>query len=122
MKSGLWFCLALLFSGCMPDSSPAESWDGTYIGYFHRNRQDTIPVTLTFDGRYFAAEPRTQSGHAQFSGVFRQSSSSLIFFDPNADSTAVIQGTFQYQQSQDGSLRIWQEDNQNLTELILRQL
>jgi hypothetical protein len=122
MKSWLWFCLVWLIAGCMLEPTTQGAWNGTYIGYYHRNQQDTTPVTFTFEGKYFAADPWYAESRQNAAGVFRQKESSLIFFNPSADSASVIQGTFQYQYGANGTVRIWRyPDDGGIVELILKQ-
>jgi hypothetical protein len=121
MKNRIWFCLVWLIAGCMPETNPSDNWEGTYIGYYHHNHQDTTPVTLTFEGRYFAAAPRKNPGNHPSSGVFSHKETSLIFYNPEADSSTIFQGTYQYQYSLDGTVRIWQENDNRLVEMFLKQ-
>jgi hypothetical protein len=113
------FFLLLFFSACSPGPAANTQWDGTYIGYIHHNQQDTTPVTLVFEGKYFAAAPYGGEVEAESAGVFQDSRSSLTF--QNA-TTALprLNGVYKYRFGLDGSVRMWQENGAETNELILR--
>jgi hypothetical protein len=120
MAKVCWFCL-LLIAGCTPDAARESQWDGTYIGYIHHNRQDTTPVTLVFEGKYFAAAPYGEQGEAESTGVFEDDRSALNFQNAVTASLPHLQGVYKYQFGLDGSVRMWQQNGTETNELILRQ-
>jgi hypothetical protein len=112
-------CFLLLLAGCTPGAVPESQWDGTYIGYIHHNQQDTTPVTLVFEGKYFAAAPYGGHAEAESSGVFEDNQTVLIFQNTTA-ALPHLNGAYQYQFGLDGSVRMWQENGAETNEMILR--
>lgn len=121
MIRGLWVCLVWLMAGCVPEADSGNQWDGTYIGYYHHNQQDTTPVTLVFEGKYFAAAPHGKQLQQESTGIFQDNHSSLIFHNTTKESLLTLNGAYQYQFGLDGSIRIWQQNGDQMSEMILRQ-
>lgn len=115
-----WFCLSFLLLGCVPDAATDNKLDGTYIGYYHHNQQDTMPVTLVFEGKYFAASPYGEYSQPESTGVFQEQPSGLIFQNTTKESLVNLEGPYQYHFGVDGSLRIWQQNGTEKNEMVLR--
>lgn len=115
-----WFCL-LLLAGCAPDAAPDSQWEGTYIGYIHHNQQDTTPVTLVFEGKYFAAAPYGTQNQFESTGVFKDDRSALFFENTAHQAQVNLNGEYKYSFGPDGSVRMWQENGTEKREMILRQ-
>ena len=119
MFKWLWFCPFFLFAGCTAETPPNEQWQGTYIGYYHHNQKDTTTVTLVFEGKYFAVSP-CEKQQQESTGIFQDDRSALIFQNTTDASSLAINGAFQYRFGADGSVRIWQQNNDGMNEMILR--
>lgn len=116
--------LVLLLSCGRPEADSA-SLEGTYIGYYHRNQEDTAQVTLVFEGDYFAGKSKKHENKIE--GSFQQKENSVIFFDSlkkvqASDSTLLLKGPYQYEVYDDGSIRLWKQYGDIMEEFILRQL
>lgn len=116
-----WLFLATLLSGCLENNVPENYVEGTYIGYYHRNHQDTTQVTLVFQGNNFAAAPYDQAAYPETSGIFQSDQASLVFQNTRPSSQLNLNGTYHYEFNVDGSLRCWQEEGADIRELILKQ-
>lgn len=115
------FVLALFCCACHNSETIIGKWDGTYIGYMHQNRQDTLPLTLVLEGRRFAAAPALHEASLTASGDFYEQESRLVFNGRTHNSPLQLDGVYQYDFGMDGSLRIWQDNGNQLSELILLQ-
>lgn len=121
MKSLCGFVLALLLGSCQSTTSYDDKWNGTYIGYFHQNQQDTLPLTLVFEGSHFAAAQGSQEKPLAARGVFYEQHSTLVFDDGANNGKLQLDGVYRYDYGVDGSLWIWQKEGDQLSELILLQ-
>ena len=74
-----------------------------------------------FEGKYFAASPHYATGNAAAEGVFQQQQTTLVFQNMHENSVPKLQGEYQFQYGLDGSIRIWQEEGTDLSEIIIRQ-
>lgn len=121
MKSLCGFCLAFLLFACKQGPYQSSQWDGTYIGYYHQNMQDTLPLTLVFEGQNFAAAPYGAEPSSDAAGVFHADQSALVFENMENQGPLPLNGAYRYQFSPDGSVRFWQQNGDEIKELILVQ-
>lgn len=125
MQCKLWISLGIcaLVVGCAPNANPEAEWNGTYIGYMHRNKQDTTLITLVFNGKYFAGSTPSQK---KVEGHYAAKGPSQLLFDAQRhqvmDTGFSLNGMYHYEKAPDGSIRIWQQYGNVMEEFILRQL
>jgi hypothetical protein len=118
------FLLCCLLS-CGKSGDDIVFLEGTYIGYFHHNHADTTRVTLRFLGNHFEGESTDSRHPALCRGSVEQDEATLRFrdscnrhFSPGA--TLVLNGPYNYEFNNDGTLRIWRSSESALDEYILR--
>lgn len=124
-KSILIGLLALSLVSCDKTGSNLRNMGGTYIGYFHRNQQDTAQVTLQFVENSFQGQSSKVYYPAIGKGVFTQKDSTIIFEDSihwasDIDGSLTLKGNYNYEFNEDGILRIWRQKDNILDEYILR--
>lgn len=109
--------------GCDKVKNDAAKLEGTYIGYFHRSGQDTATVTLHFYGNIYQGQSSSAVYPVIGNGTFDQLSEQINFSDPDdadqASKALLLKGEYNYQTNNDGTIRIWRQNDQQLDEFIL---
>jgi hypothetical protein len=117
--------LWLLFS-CGKADANVNSFDGTYVGYYHRNKKDTVQVSLLFQENQYSGFRDKKFCPILGKGTFEQNENSIYFegksHEINKDEAVgpVLNGEYTYEISADGSIRIWKNDGNVWDEYILR--
>jgi hypothetical protein len=117
-------CVSVLAS-CYKGGNGVMPLEGRYIGYFHRGGGDTSRVALYFTGNRFEGESSEPFYPFVCGGSFEQEHAKIIFADtcqplPRYDRTLALDGAFEYQFNNDGTLRIWRQYAGQVDEYILR--
>ena len=109
--------------GCDKVKTDAAKLEGTYIGYFHRSGQDTTTVTLHFSGNLYQGQSTSAAYTAIGNGTFDQLAEQINFLDTDKnsslDATLLLKGEYNYQTNNDGTIRIWRQNDQEMDEFIL---
>lgn len=120
----LWVCSLGLFFSCGKADAGVISFNGTYIGYFHRNQQDTTQVSFYFDDNQYCGFRMKKFCPSMGRGNFFQDENSIKFQrsdEPVEEGNhPVLDGQYHYEISNDGSLRIWRDTGGISDEFILR--
>src|SRR5215204_6388678 len=120
--------LFMLFAGglgCVPAGTEVLPLNGTYIGYFHRSGEDTARVMLRFADNSFEGISNKIAYPAIGSGRFKQSGNSLVFTCRSAEVPAhgvraALDGEYNFQYNDDGTIRLWKEQSKTGDEFILK--
>jgi len=114
----------LAITSCDTVKTDPNHLEGTYIGYFHCNRQDTARVTLHFSDNAFRSESTAALYSVIGNGTFSQQPQTIQFVEAiegkiNGNKAVVLSGQYNYQANPDGTIRIWREKDDQLDEYIL---
>ena len=120
----LVLCASLWFVSCDQVQTVSDPLHGTYIGYFHRSQQDTALVTLSIADNIYEGQSSEAAYPAIGKGSLTQKEGQITFKDssswsPGTDRTLILKGTYNMEQSNDGSVRIWRYRGDTLDEYIL---
>lgn len=125
MKRTVTIILLCCLLSCGRNGDDVIFLEGTYIGYFHHNNTDTTRVTLRFLGNRFEGESTDPLSPALCRGSVEQDEAMLRFRDScnrhfSTSHNLVLNGPYNYQFNNDGTLRIWRSSESTLDEYILR--
>lgn len=113
----------LAIYGCDKVKADASKLEGTYIGYFHRSGRDTARVTLHFTGNIYQGQSTSATYPVIGNGTFDQLAEQINFLDSDknihTDGSLVLKGKYNYQTNNDGTIRIWRQDKEQMDEFIL---
>ena len=101
------------------------TFNGTYIGYFHRANMDTSQVSIRFIANAFDGQASKLNYPAIGKGSFEQKENTIRFNDTtlkysNLDSTLILNGIYRYDFNEDGTIRIWKKIGSKTNEFILK--
>jgi hypothetical protein len=113
----------MLFISCNKADADSDQLSGTYIGYFHRNRSDTAHVSISFTDNSYQGESDVLQYPALCKGSFEQKENTITFHDScmwsaNFDWSLIVKGTYNLQQNDDGTIRIWRDHGDTEDEFI----
>ena len=116
-----WCCLS-----CNKVNSDGSKLEGKYIGYFHRNGQDTARVSFDFSGNVYQGHSSEEAYPVVGTGSFDQNGNTISFNNSikravKVDNSLILKGAYNYQDNYDGSIRIWRQQDETIDEFILRQ-
>ncbi len=116
--------LAIILISCTQVNADVLELDGTYIGYFHRSGQDTARVSIHFNGNTFIGQSSAAQYPAIGQGSFKQIANIISFKGTvnhnDADKSLLLNGDYNYQYNDDGTIRIWRQTPLCLDEYLLR--
>jgi hypothetical protein len=116
--------LTSMLMACGKMNTYENSFDGTYVGYYNRNNQDTIQVSLLFSENQYSGFREKKFCPYLGKGTFEQDELSISFdnLTGSGESTSkpVLYGEYSYTLNEDGSIRIWKEVGEISDEYILR--
>jgi hypothetical protein len=116
--------LTSMLMACGKMNTKENSFDGTYIGYYNRNNEDTVQVSLFFSENQYSGYREKKFCPYLGKGTFEQDEISISFENTTGSgastSKPVLYGEYSYTINQDGSIRIWKEDGKISDEYILR--
>lgn len=119
-------CALWLLLSCGKTESNVNSFDGTYVGYFHRDRKDTVQVSLLFQENQYSGYRDKKFCPILGKGTFEQDENSISFeesanlIDNHHSTELELKGAYTYEINADGSIRIWKEEGNSSDEFILR--
>jgi hypothetical protein len=119
-------CVMWLLFSCGKADANVNSFDGTYVGYHHRNQKDTVQVSLLFQENQYSGFRDKKFCPILGKGTFEQDENSISFEgisqEMNKDEAAgpVLNGEYTYEINADGSVRIWKKEGNVWDEYILR--
>ena len=126
MKGLFWvFIVTVVLSGCYQPGSDVSILSGSFIGYYHQNSSDTLPVRLSLKENTFVRNS-DKSLPATCSGTFKPSRETILFIE-NCNSPEAkphfrnLNGLYSYRMHDDGTLAIWKKDSKANEEYILKQ-
>jgi hypothetical protein len=120
------FCLLVLAGiSCDKAGSKIIPLDGKYIGYFHRNNEDTAQISINFIDNNFQEINFASIDNQPCAGSFIQNENVIIFNNTclgllNPEAPLVLDKTYFYKFNEDGTLRIWRQSGLLLDEYILK--
>jgi hypothetical protein len=116
--------LTWMLISCGKMDTNENSFEGTYVGYYHRNNKDTVQVSLLFTENQYSGFREKKFCPYLGKGTFEQDDMSISFENATGNSaqssTPVLFGEYSYTINQDGSIRIWKEEGETSDEYILR--
>jgi hypothetical protein len=123
MKNWVLLFVSIGLMQCFEVESNENILSGSYIGYFHRNRSDTAQVKIRFTENMFEGKSHNENYPAVGTGLFEQKDNTITFYDSgrwkaDTDKTLILNGTYQLQENDDGSIRIWREVPGGIDEYI----
>ena len=122
----LGICALWLLFSCGKADANVNSFDGTYVGYFHRNKKDTVQVSLLFQENQYSGYREKKFCPILGKGTFEQDENSILFeessneVDYDHSKGPELNGAYTYEINADGSIRIWKEEGNTWDEFILR--
>ncbi|MCU7550345.1 hypothetical protein OCK74_14580 [Chitinophagaceae bacterium LB-8] len=122
----IWICMLWLLFSCGKSNVNLNSFNGTYVGYFHRDSKDTVQVSLLFQENQYSGYREKKFCPQLGRGTFEQNEHNILFAGTSnrtyQDKTAgpMLNGAYSYEINADGSVRMWKKNGSNWEEFILR--
>jgi hypothetical protein len=127
MKMLLAGFMVYIISSCAKTGSNIIALEGNYIGCFHRTHDKASQVSINFSDHNYTGQSSEKLYPALSKGAFKQKETFIIFNDScyspsNLEQVPVLQGTYNYEYYDDGTVRIWRPYGNGVDEYILKKL
>lgn len=126
----IWVSVLWLIFSCGKAEGNVNSFEGTYVGYYNRNKTDTVQVSFLFKENQYSGFRDKKFCPLLGKGTFEQSENSISFEGSAEESSndtsydhkgcPVLNGEYTYEINADGSVRIWKKEGNGWGEYILR--